>query len=378
MLDDTQHLSQYEKPLNDSPEQSFTLPSYLYTDPDVYELEKERIFYRTWQFVAHSKSFRKPGDYVTVQICDQNLFVMMGKDNELRAFYNVCQHRAHELLPSGTGNVNALIVCPYHAWAFEREGALHGAPRVSERPGFDKAEYALKQARLEVFLDCVFINLDDAAMPLSKLAADLETDVRTRVPFYGNVQLPTEGMLGDGRIDAGWKVVVDNYVECYHCDHAHKDFANLICMDTYKHDTFGLWARQVGGDIRKKNSAYELDDDAPVMHSVFWYLWPNTTFNLLPGSEEINISAIRPIGLEKCDFSGQSLSVSGEFDQRRCKYTIDVLMPEDISLCESVQRGLKSKGYSQGPIIADSKRSGRGEHAIHHFHRLVQQSLEQQ
>jgi len=146
-------------------------------------------------------------------------------------------------------------------------------------------------------------------------------------------------------------------------------------MDTYEHDTFGLWARQVGSDIRQKNTAYELKDDASVMHSVFWYLWPNTTFNVMPGSEEINISAIRPLGLEKSDFNGQSLSVNGEFDQRRGDYTINVLMPEDISLCESVQRGLKSKGYTQGPIIADSARSGRSEHAIHHFHRLVQQSL---
>lgn len=378
MLDDTQRLSQYEKPLNDIPEQSFTLPSYLYTDPDVYELEKERIFYRTWQFVAHEKSFQKPGDYFTVQICDQNLFVMMGKDNELRAFYNVCQHRAHELLPAGSGNVNSLIVCPYHAWAFDREGALRGAPRASERPGFNKADYSLKQVRMELFLDCVFINLDDDALPLSELAADLEADVRARVPFYNNVQLPTAGALGDGRINAGWKVVVDNYVECYHCDHAHKDFANLIVMDTYEQDTYGLWARQVGGDIRQKNTAYKLDEDALVMHSVFWYLWPNTTFNVLPGSEEINISAIRPLGVEKSDFNGQSLSVNGEFDQHRGDYTINVLMPEDISLCESVQRGLKSKGYTQGPIIADSVRSGRSEHAIHHFHRLVQQSLRQQ
>ena len=170
--------------------------------------------------------------------------------------------------------------------------------------------------------------------------------------------------------------MVDNYVECYHCDHAHKDFANLICMDSYQHDTFGLWARQLGGEIRQDNTAYELDKDAPVMHSLFWYLWPNTTFNILPGSEELNISAIRPLSLTETDFSGPSLTVSGKFDQVRSDYTTDVLVPEDISLCESVQRGLQSKGYSQGPIIVDAERSGRGEHAIHHFHRLVQKSLQ--
>ena len=376
MLEKSQpHLSEYEKPLTEVAEQSYTLPSYLYTDQNVYEVEKDRIFYRTWQFVTHTASLKKPGDYVTVQICDQSLFVMMGKDHGLRAFYNVCQHRAHELLPPGRGNVNALIVCPYHAWAFDREGLLHGAPRATQRPGFNKDDFSLKQARLEVFLDSVFINLDDEAVALSTLAADLEADVRARLPYFDKLRMPTEGALGDGHINAGWKVVVDNYVECYHCDHAHRDFANLICMDSYQHDTFGLWARQVGCDIRRENTAYELDDDAEVMHSVFWYLWPNTTINVMPGSEELNISAIRPTGLASCNFSGESLTTTGAFDQRRSDYTTDVLMPEDISLCESVQRGLKSKGYSQGPIITNQKRDGRGEHAIHHFHRMVQQAL---
>ena len=368
-------LQHYPKPLTDDPQASFTLPSYLYTDPQVYELEKELIFYRTWQYVAPLSCFSKAGDYVTLQLCDQNLFVMMGGDDELRGFYNVCQHRAHELLPPGSGNVSKNIVCPYHAWAFEREGDLRGAPRSNKRPGFNKADYSLKQTRLEVFLGCVFINLDPDAQPLHEIAGDLEVDVRAKVPFLDNLKVPIEGGLGETKMKAGWKVVVDNYVECYHCDYAHPDFADLISMKTYRHDTFGLWARQLGTDIRPDNSAYQLDDNAPYMQSAFWYLWPNTTFNTLPGSEELNVSAIRPIDMEHSDFTGHTLSVTGEFDKARADYTADVLVPEDIALCESVQRGLKSKGYSQGPMIVDDERSGRGEHAIHHFHRLVQKTL---
>ncbi|MGI9353138.1 MAG: aromatic ring-hydroxylating oxygenase subunit alpha [Rhizobiaceae bacterium] len=375
MLDTPDRLSVYDKPLVEEPENSFTLPSYLYTDPAVYEIEKERIFYRTWQYIAHKSYFEKPGDYVTAKICDQNVFVMMGGDGELRAFYNVCQHRAHELLSQGSGNVRSVIVCPYHAWTFEREGNLRGAPRSDKRPGFNKADFSLKQIRLEMFLDCAFINLDPDATSLKEQAGDLEKDIREKIPFFDQLQSPVEGGLGETRIDAGWKVVVDNYVECYHCDHAHPDFANLICMDTYQHDIFGLWARQLGQDIRKDNSAYSLTDDDPYLQSAFWFLWPNTTFNTLPGSEELNISTVRPIGLEQSDFGGHSLSVTGKYNKERADYTADVLVPEDINLCESVQRGLKSKGYSQGPMIVDPDRSGRGEHAIHHFHRLVQKAL---
>ncbi len=375
MLDKPSQLTTYEKPLTSHPEESFTLPSYLYTDPAVYEIEKKRIFYKTWQYVGHKSLFKENGDYVTVQICDQQVFVIRGGDGELRAFYNVCQHRAHELLPAGIGNVKSVIVCPYHAWTFEREGGLRGAPRSHLRPGFDKRDYSLKQVRLEMFLDCAFVNLDPDAVPLREQAADLEADVREKVPFLGELETPREGGLGETMIDAGWKVVVDNYVECYHCDHAHPDFADLICMDTYQHDTYGLWARQLGADIRKDNSAYKLGDNEEFMQSAFWYLWPNTTFNILPGSREMNISSIKPLGLENTDFGGHTLSASEEFNEERAEYTANVLVPEDIALCESVQRGLKSKGYSQGPMIVDPERTGRGEHAIHHFHRLVQKAL---
>ncbi len=368
-------LENYEKPLVDDPQASFTLPSYLYTEPEFYETEKEKIFYRSWQYVAHKTSFEQPGDYVTVQICDQNMFVMLGSDGELRAFYNVCQHRAHELLPAGSGNVKSLIVCPYHAWAFNREGALRGAPRSSERPGFNKADYSLKQVQLELFLDCVFINLDPNAESLSEQAADLEADILEKVPFFKKLHSPRQSQLGESYIKAGWKVVVDNYVECYHCDHAHPDFADLISMDTYQHDTFGLWARQLGTDIKQDNSAYKLADNEKNMMSGFWFLWPNTTFNILPGSEELAIAVIRPLSLTETDFSGHQLVTGDDLNEARAKYTADVLVPEDIALCESVQRGLQSKGYTQGPMIVDSSRSGRGEHAIHHFHRLVQQSL---
>lgn len=368
-------LTQYPKPLTDVPEESFTLPSYLYTDPEVYELEKERIFYRTWQYVAHQALVPEPGDYMTAQIGDQNVFVMRGGDGVLRAFYNVCQHRAHELLPSGSGNVERAIVCPYHAWTFEREGALRGAPRAQMRPGFNKADYSLKQIRLEMFLDCAFVNLDDAATPLAEQAGDLEADIRAKVPFLDKLAHFNVNDLGETDLNAGWKVVVDNYVECYHCEHAHPAFADLLCMDDYQHDAQGLWARQLGPVVRAQNSAYDVDVSKGYPQSAFWYLWPNTTFNILPGAEEFNISIARPTGHETTYFGGHTLRVEETSNQARADYTADVLVPEDIALCESVQRGLKSKGYSQGPLIVDPERTGRGEHALHHFHRLVQQAL---
>lgn len=366
-----------ELPLSEDPARSFTLPASWYTDPAIYEREKEAIFYRTWQYVAHQSFFREAGDYVAVKICDQNIFVIKGGDGVLRAFYNVCRHRAHELLKEPYGNVKSVIVCPYHAWTFEREGALRGARFATDRPGFDKKDYGLRPIRLELFADCVFVNLDDKAESLVALAGDLEADIRARVPFLAELKpvAKRNDILGTTVQKAGWKVVVDNYVECYHCEQAHPDFVSLICMDKYELGFGRYWSRQVAGAIRHRNTAYDVDPNHSNQASAFWFLWPNTTFNMMPGANELSVFAIRPIDATTSSFEGHVLSSDGRIDHARRAYTANVLAPEDIGLCESVQRGLMSKGYSQGPIIAVDAAVGESEHGIHHFHRLVYEAM---
>ena len=380
MLDDdtvAPDLPAMERPLTGEARTSFTLSSEYYTSPAVYEREKEAIFYRTWQYVAHRSAFTEPGNYVTLRICDQNIFVMKGGDGVLRAFYNVCRHRAHELLAEPHGNVRSAIVCPYHAWTFEREGSLRRARFSEDRPGFDKADFGLRPIRLEVFCDCVFVNLDVGAESLASLAGDMEEDLRRRVPYLGDLEMPSKqiDLLGTTDQNAGWKVVVDNYVECYHCRHAHPDFASLISFDHYQVDVGRIWSRQLGSETRPKNTAYDFDPNDGYSGAMFWYLWPNTTFNILPGSKELAVLAIRPIDHEWSSFEGHVLTADGRTNEARTAYTANVLAPEDIDLCESVQRGLKSKGYDQGPIMAGAAPTGENEYAIHHFHKLVHEAL---
>lgn len=373
MLDKPSELPELHLPLNEDPQQSYTLPSGYYTDPAVYELEKEMIFYRTWQYICHVSEVPKSGDYVTMRICDQNIFVMRGEAGELRAFYNVCRHRAHELLKDGAGSVKNVITCPYHAWTYEKSGALRGAPNSDKRPEFCKDNFGLRQIRLEVFLGCVFVNLDENAVGLNVQVGDLADDIRKHVSYLDDLK-PTGNRFIDPNINAGWKVVVDNYVECYHCSHAHPAFASLICMETYKLDTFGLWSRQYGKDINVENDAYPVDP-SDKLFSAFWFLWPNMTFNILPGGKGMTVLAVRPVAHDKCLFEGTTLTVDGKVSKEMQAYGTNVLGPEDTSLCESVQRGLMSKGYDQGPIIVDPDRDGVSEKAIHHFHRLVQGAL---
>lgn len=362
------------KPLTEKPENSFTLPSDYYTDRGIFELEKERIFYRSWQYVAHECMLPDAGDYITLRLCDENLFVIRSSDGRLRSFYNICKHRAHELL-EGQGNLRKLIVCPYHAWSYDNRGQLVQAPMSEHREDFDKSSFCLRQIRLETFCGCIFVNLDDDAESLHAIAGDLEADIRSKLPYLDELQYCGANMLGETRIEAGWKVVVDNYVECYHCRPAHRDFASIIDMDSYRTTIHGCWSRQVGPDIRHRNSAYEVDPEIGIQGSFFWYLWPNTTFNVLPGSNELGIFIARPVDVGITDFGGHSFAVDGKMNEPRASYAAEVLAPEDISLCESVQRGLRSRSYEQGAFMTDPERPGESEHALHHFHRLVLQAL---
>ena len=361
-------------PLNETPEYSFTLSAECYLDSDVFESEKHEIFYKTWQYVAPLTRFPDIGDYQAFQICDERIFVIRSQDGKLRAFFNVCRHRAHELV-SGFGNKPKAIVCPYHAWSYKTDGHLVSAPKSEGRPEFDKSNFGLKEVRLEVFCGCVFVNLSESATPLHEIAGDLEKDIRARVPNVDELKVYGADLLGETHVEAGWKVVVDNFVECYHCAPAHPDFASLIDMSHYQVDTFDQWSRQLGPVIRNENSAYPVGPEEEFQESAFWYLWPNTTFNIMPGSLELAVFAIRPNDKSSCRFEGDVLTSRPNANQARVDYTAAVLTPEDISLCESVQRGLHSSSYVQGPFIVDDERSGEGEQALHHFHRLVQKAL---
>ncbi|MEM7024723.1 MAG: Rieske (2Fe-2S) protein, partial [Pseudomonadota bacterium] len=131
------------------------LSAAVYTDPNTYAQTRERIFFRTWQYVCHESQIPEIGDYHAFCLLDQDLFIIRGRDQALRCFYNVCQHRAHPLV-EGTGRTRTLI-CPYHAWSYELDGGLRGAPGSHRMPDFRRDTICLTGVRLETFLGFVFV-----------------------------------------------------------------------------------------------------------------------------------------------------------------------------------------------------------------------------
>ncbi|MEY8842126.1 RHO alpha subunit C-terminal catalytic domain-containing protein, partial [Cribrihabitans sp. XS_ASV171] len=174
-------------------------------------------------------------------------------------------------------------------------------------------------------------------------------------------------------IRSNWKNVVDNFLECYHCPTAHKDFCTLVDMDTYKVTTHGIYSSHMADAGKDTNSAYDVSNATVRTHAV-WWLWPTTCLMRYPGRSSIIVLNIVPVGpdrtLETYDFYLETPEPN-EAERESIRYLDEVLQAEDIAIVESVQKGMATPAFTQGRIVNDPDGSGKSEHAVHHFHGLV-------
>ena len=356
-------------PFNRDPEKSFTIPARYYLDDAVMEQEKEAVFYRNWWYAGHQSQLAESGCYLTVQVCDQNVIVIRDRNGELNAYFNVCQHRGHELL-SASGQVRT-ITCPYHAWSYGFDGELKAARNTEKMIDFDKCQFALKPVQVEVFCGLVFVNLDLDAAPLGQLAADLETEIRAFCPRVDEVVFAQRDYFD---VASNWKVMVDNFLECYHCHPAHKDFVNLVDMKSYTTTVHDIYSSHVSdAAATTESSAYHFEKGEIDFGYAGFYLWPNQTIWIYPGEPNISVLQMIPDGAGRTiEYQDWYLPNPRPSQQQldAMDYQRDVLQPEDVGLCESVYRGLQSKGYNQGRFVVDPERSELSEHAVHHFQQL--------
>ncbi|ATQ56404.1 aromatic ring-hydroxylating oxygenase subunit alpha [Paracoccus yeei] len=351
-----------------NPSRTMSLNAKAYTDPRWYQVDLQAIIAKTWQWVCHVEKVRNPGDYIAVEIAGQPVAVVRDREGKLRAFYNVCKHRAHHLL-EGNGNTTR-IMCPYHAWTYKLDGQLVRAPHTETLEDFNAKEICLDQVQVEEFCGFVYVNLDSTAEPLAKLSGDLETEIRHWAPDIDNL---TFGKRLTYEIRSNWKNVIDNFLECYHCPTAHKDFCTLVDMDTYKVTTHGIYSSHMADAGKTTNSAYDTSNAKVQTHAV-WWLWPNTCLMRYPGRSSMIVLNVIPAGpdrtLETYDFYLETPEPDAT-ELEAIRYIDEVLQPEDISLVQSVQRGMNTPAFTQGRIVNDPDGSGQSEHALHHFHGLV-------
>lgn len=350
------------------PNRALSLRKEAYVDADWYEVDRAGILAKSWQWVCHVEKLRSPGSYVATRIAGHPIAVVRDREGVLRAFYNVCKHRAHELL-SGEGKTTR-IMCPYHAWVYKLDGQLVRAPETDHLEDFSPRDICLDSVQVEEFAGFVFVNLDPKAASLADQSGNLETEIRHWAP---DIDKLTFGKRLTYDIKSNWKNVVDNFLECYHCPTAHKDFCDLVDMDTYKVTTYGIYSSHMAEAGQNANSAYDVSNATVKTHAV-WWLWPTTCLMRYPGRSSMIVLNIIPIGpnrtLETYDFFLETPEPDPmELDAMR--YLDEVLQVEDINLVESVQRGMETPAFTQGRIVSDPSGSGKSEHAVHHFHGLV-------
>ncbi len=360
--------------LDQDPQKSWTLPGKYYFDPEIYARELESIFYRSWQYTCHRSRLANPGQYFVRDIGDQSIVVLRDTDGDLRAYHNVCQHRAHRLL-EGEGQLARMITCPYHSWCYGLGGQLIAARGSEDMPDFPRDEIRLQSVRVDEICGFIFVNLDQQAVPLAETFIGLEQEILDLAPNAKNL---ARTHVQDFTLAANWKNSVENYSECYHCPNRHPSLVDgALDISKYKIDIRAGYQRHITSDVGSQQG-YTIDDDKGADGHEFgsWFLFPNMVFEVYPGGNLTVFNHV-PAGSEKTVqetewyFPGETAT---EAEQQVIDF-VNIVREEDIPICESVQRGLHSKGYNQGKFIVDNDRTYLSEHGVHEFQMRVAQAL---
>jgi phenylpropionate dioxygenase-like ring-hydroxylating dioxygenase large terminal subunit len=330
-----------------------TNPWNWYSDREVWALEQERIFARSWQYVGHAGMVERPGDFFAASAGRIPIVVTHAEDGETRAFVNVCRHRG-STVAEGAGNRRTLQ-CPYHAWTYGLDGRLRAAPRAD----FDVGEVGLAQVRLERWGLFLFVNPDEEATSLS----DTLGDVPAQVAALGlDVDALRFHHRSEWSVAANWKVVCENFLECYHCAVAHPSFTALVDVspDAYRLEVGELYSTQIGpardGDLR----------------SQFHFVWPNTGINIFPGEPNLSIGPIVPASSPERTDRFLDYFFGPEVEEPWISELLqldDQVGREDTALVERVQRGVASGVLAEGRLLGDAER------LVAHFQRLVRETL---
>jgi len=355
-----------------------SLDAHYYTDPEIFKMEQQGLLARTWQYAGHVSQVKNIGDFFTFEIAGEKLFCVRTRDNNIKSYYNVCQHRAHQLVKD-QGNTN-LIVCPYHAWSYELTGELRGGPNTQSVKGFDKSSVCLNEVRIENFCGFLFANLDAKAEPMEEWFPNVRQELNEFVPHIEHLK-PLESVEVPERCN--WKVSVENYSECYHCQLNHPTFANgIVKASTYDIQPQGHCLRHTTEcqNLDKMNYPINLESNKYAGHYSSWFLWPMMSFQVYPGNV-LNTYHWRAIDHERVTLFRGWYTVDGSDADVIRKLAVqdrDTTVKEDIQLVESVQQGLNSRGYVPGPLVVDPNCGVKSEHSIMVLQQWMRESVQEQ
>ncbi|MEP6690778.1 MAG: SRPBCC family protein [Gemmatimonadaceae bacterium] len=356
-------------PFDPQIERAQTIPSRLYVDPVWLELERDRIFGRTWQLVGHEGQVAESGQFFTAEIAGEPI-VVLRDGRTLRAFHNVCLHRAGPVA-SGCGKRQTLQ-CKYHGWTYNLRGDLLRAPEMEGVERFTPSDMHLVPVQVMAWGPLVFANLDPKAPPLDVVLEDIPDRA---APFH--VEQMRWVMRKDYELACNWKVYIDNYLEGYHVPVVHPGLHKEIDYDQYRVEPHRYYSLQ-HAPLRalpqgvpaagRKYIPQSADDDAQ-----YYWLFPNMMLNVY--QEQMQTNIVLPLGHERCVVIFEWFAAGAPADpmaDEKWKRMIDFsdeIQAEDVEICEAVQKNLHSRVYDRG------RYSAKRENGVHHFHSLLHEFL---
>src|SRR6059036_351910 len=358
------------------------LPQRYFVSPEIFAQEQSEIFSRNWLLVGHKGQLKKSGDFFVIEVpappsqgygaTKESLIVVRDQKSEIRAFYNVCRHRGTRLKEDTCGHTSA-IQCPYHAWTYGLDGRLIGAPHMDDVPGFDKADYPLHRVNLGLWEGFIFVNLTDS----SSLTSVLSQSERRKQDGFVSLEdwfAPLNGKFSHWNMSilqpakrieydvrANWKLMFENYSECYHCPGVHPQLQKVSPYDSAENDLSegpflgGFMKINKGASLTMsgKACALAIDAEAAGQQQVSYYsIFPNMLLSLHP--EYVMVHQLWPKSPERtlivCDwFFHPDAFNRPDFKPDDAIEFWDMTNKQDWHVCELSQQGIASRAYEPGP-----------------------------
>ena len=335
-----------------------TLARRYYTSSEIFALERERIFAQHWICVGREEQLFDAGSYFLAEVAAESLIVVRDASGEIHAHYNVCRHRGTRMCEEQSGRFKGAIVCPYHAWTYGLDGHLRTARNMREVPDFQESDYPLRGAAVALWEGFIFVNLAEQPEPFGRALA----------PLMGHFRKWTIGALREARgmnydLSCNWKLVFQNYSECYHCPLVHPQLERVSPSDSGRNDLIEgpvlggfMELRQPGGSMtmsgktsRKRLPSIHRDDHDRVY---YYTVFPSMLLSLHP--DYVMAHFVTPVGVDRtlirCVWLFDPAEVAREgFDHGDAVEFWDMTNRQDWHVCELSHRGVASRAYTPGP-----------------------------
>ena len=354
-----------------------TLEQKYFVSPQIFAEEQQKIFSRQWVLVGHQSQIAQAGDYFTAEIAGESLIIVRDKRGEIHGFYNVCRHRGSRLIENRKGQLSAAIQCPYHAWTYGLDGRLLGAPHMDDVLGFNKADYSLRPVNVALWEGFIFVNLAEAGALTSILSqrerrkqdgfVSLEDWFATLAGKFARWNLPS--LRSARRIEydvrANWKLIFQNYSECYHCLGVHPELSKISPHDSAENDLiegpflggFMRIASDKSLTISGHTCALPVGDfgDEDFRFVFYYSIFPNMLMSLHP--DYVMVHQLEPQSPERtlilCDwFFHPDAFNRVDFRPDDAIEFWDMVNRQDWHVCELSQQGISSRAYVPGPYSA--------------------------